>query len=100
MLLRALIVGAEGDTRCSAARAAGLVDSLVSEVATTEEMRQALSAKPFDLVFLSRHSISGFSTALIEEIRSVPDSPEVVVFADHGTPGQEAELLAAFHRRK
>jgi DNA-binding NtrC family response regulator len=95
MLLRALIVGAEAGTRRSAARAAGLVDSLVSEAATTEEMRQALSARPFDLVFLSRPSISGFSTALIEEIRSVPESPEVVVFTDQATPAEEAELLAA-----
>jgi DNA-binding NtrC family response regulator len=95
MLLRALIVGAEGGSRRSAARAAGLVDSLVSEVATTEEMRQTLSAKPFDLVFLSRPSIAGFSTTLIEEIRSVPESPEVIVFTDQATGGEEAELLAA-----
>ena len=47
MLLRALIVGAEGGPRRSAARAAGLADALVSEVATTEEMRRTLSAKPW-----------------------------------------------------
>jgi DNA-binding NtrC family response regulator len=95
MLLRALIVGADGGPRRSAARAAGLVDALVSEVETTEAMREMLSAKPFDLVFLGFPSISGVSTALIEEVRSVPETPEVVVFTDRVTPSEEAELLAA-----
>jgi DNA-binding NtrC family response regulator len=95
MLLRALIVAAEGVPRRSAARAAGLVDALVSEVSTTEEMREAISSKPFDLVFLNRPSLPDFSPTLVGEIRSIPESPEVIVFTDRSNPAEEAALLGA-----
>jgi DNA-binding NtrC family response regulator len=95
MLLRALVVARETKVRRCAAHAAESVDSIVTEASSFDDLRRELGKKPFDLVFLAIDSEHGDPISLIEEIRSVPETPEVIVLAAGEDPEYRAELLTA-----
>ena len=95
MLLRTLVVAHPGELRSSTVAALDEVDSLVTAVDSSASLRIELARKPFDLVVISQEVLSDFSPALIEEVRSVPDSPEIVVLIEHEDPEERGQLVAA-----
>jgi DNA-binding NtrC family response regulator len=95
MLLRTLVVAHPGKLRSRTVAALTEVDSLVTAVDSSAGLRAELSGKPFDLVVVSQEALSDFSPALIDEVRSAPDSPEIVVLIEHEDAEERGQLVAA-----
>jgi DNA-binding NtrC family response regulator len=95
MLLRTLVVAPPGGLRSRTVAALNEVDSLVTAVDSSASLHAELAGKPFDLVVVHEEALPDFSPALIEEVRSVPDSPEIVVLIEHEDAEERGQLVAA-----
>ena len=94
MLLRTLVVANPGKQRSRTVAALDEVESLVTTVESSAGLRAELARKPFDLVVISKEALPDFSSALIEEMRSVPESPEIVVLTENEEAEERGQLLA------
>jgi DNA-binding NtrC family response regulator len=95
MLLRTLVVAKPGPQRSRTLGALDEVDSLVTTVDSSAELRAQMARKPFDLAVVSRAALPDFSLDLLAEVQSVPESPAVVVLAEREDPEERGRLLAA-----
>ena len=70
-------------------------DTIVEVIPLGETLWKTVSHENYDLVFVS-HSILGVSASeIISSLRTLPDSPDVIVLSDREDSKQRAELLAA-----
>ena len=95
MLLRTLVVAHPGKQRSRTVAALDEVESLITTVDSVAGLRAELARKPFDLVVVSREALPDLSSTLVEEMRSVPESPEVVVVTEIEDAQERGQLLAA-----
>ncbi len=71
------------------------IDVLAREVEDTPSVWEALRREPFDVVIADTGSLGEDSARAVEEIRSLPSPPTVLVLADAPGPEARASHLAA-----
>ncbi len=69
--------------------------AIIEEAADSATMWSALAHEPFDLVVLSRDTLSGRPVDVVAELRRLPDRPEVIVLQTDEDPVERARLLTA-----
>jgi two-component system response regulator AtoC len=94
MLLRALIATRRPFLRRKLGRSIAAQESVVTEVTNRRELRRALRQSPYDIVLLERNLLSN-GTALIDFVRSMPESPEVIVLSEVEDSEERAALMAS-----
>jgi DNA-binding NtrC family response regulator len=95
VFLRTLIAAEAGAPRDRIAGALQNVVVLARSAASDDELRKHLAGEPFDLVVLDRAWRGAGAVELIEELRELPDAPEVIVLLDEDDPRLRAKLFAA-----
>ncbi len=95
MFLRSLVVANAGSGRRRISAALHEAESLVKTTDSTDGLRRQLARQPFDLVVIEQSSLQDLSAALIQEVRQVPEAPEVIVLTAGEDAAGHAELLAA-----
>jgi DNA-binding NtrC family response regulator len=95
MFLRTAVVAGAGETRRRVGEALHHVESLVTHLDSVDQLRRQLGERPFDLVVLERAHVPDLSPALVEELRSGVDGPEVMVLGLEDDAGGRAAYFAA-----
>ena len=95
MLLRTLVAAEPGEPRQRVIRALADVGAIVRSADSLEELRRRLAQEPFDLVILDRGWSRGVGPALVDELRELPECPEVILLLDEEDAELRAALLAA-----
>jgi DNA-binding response OmpR family regulator len=94
MLAHILVVAAPAALLRQVSRAISEPGTRVTAIGDPEELWGRLREETFDVV-VRRASFPAFSPTLVEEIRRLPDRPEVIVLSDCEGPEERAALLRA-----
>jgi DNA-binding response OmpR family regulator len=90
-----LVVAAPAPLLRQVSRAISEPETLVTAIENPEELWGRLGEETFDVVVVRRASVPSFSPTLVDEIRRLPDRPEVIVLSDCEDPEERAALLRA-----
>ena len=70
-------------------------DTLIETVRAGESLWETVSCENYDLVVVSRSLIGDAASETVNSLRTLPESPDVVVLVDDEEPEERATLLAA-----
>ena len=70
-------------------------DTLVEVAAEDASLWETVSRENFDLVIVSRSMIGGSASETVNSLRTLPESPDIVVLCEEEDPEERATLLAA-----
>ena len=94
MFLRTLIAVRAAEPAKRVSRTLDGVGAIARSVESVDELRRHLAVEPFDLVIIEHALTRSLLPALIDELRELPDSPEVIVLLDAEDAELRAQLLA------
>ena len=97
MILRVLVAAKDADLgrRLSSHLADLQTDLLIRKASSLEALWKGLRAEPFDLILCQRTLLGPDTWRAIEELRSLPEAPEVLLFVEDAQEGDRTEDLAA-----
>ena len=95
MLARILLATSSSAIQSRFCQLSDRADTLVEVACGDESLWETVSRENFDLVIVSRSLIGASASETINSLRTLPESPDVVVLCEEEDPEERASLLAA-----